>query len=76
MEASSKELKYSFKKLTSFIKDKNIFEENNFENGRIVLADYAHRVYDEIKTLLATSNTSRKINNVLSCVDALKVYYD
>ena len=76
MEASSKELKYSFNKLTSFIKDKNIFEENNFENGRIVLADYARRVYDEIKTLLTISNTSRKINNVRSCVDALKVYYD
>lgn len=76
MEASSKELRYSFDKLTSFLKDREVFGQNNFENGRIILADYAQKVYDELKTLITVSPAYRKINRVKSCVDAFKTYYD
>lgn len=76
MEASSKEMLYSFNKLTSFIKDKSIFEANNFKNGRIKLATYAQRVYDDMMVLMNTSSENKHIQNLKTCVSSIKEYYD
>lgn len=76
MEASSKELLYSFDKLTQHIKDKNIFPQNNFGNGRIKLATYAQRVYDELKMLMNTSSSNSRVQTFKKCTDDIKAFYD
>lgn len=76
MEASSKELLYSFRKLTQRIEDKELFQENNFDNGRIKLASYAQRVYDELKILIDASSNGSNVRKFNSCTNDIKTYFD